>query len=61
LQKLLEHHPQLLAGYQMSRADPRRFLLIRREAPIADHEGGAGRWTTGHLFLDQDAIPRWSR
>ena len=27
LQDLLERHPQLLAGYQMSRADARRFLL----------------------------------
>ena len=27
LQELLEHHPQLLAGYEMSRSDPRRFLL----------------------------------
>jgi hypothetical protein len=33
LQELLEHYPQLLAGYQMSRDDPRRFLLVRREAP----------------------------
>ncbi len=27
LQRLLERHPQLLAGYQMSRDDPRRFCL----------------------------------
>lgn len=57
LQELLEHHPQLLAGYQMSRGDPRRFLLVRREAPIADHEGGGGRWSIDHVFLDQDGIP----
>jgi len=57
LQELLEHHPQLLAGYQMSRGDPRRFLLVCREAPVADHEGGGGRWSIDHLFLDQDATP----
>ena len=57
LQELLEHYPQLLAGYQMSRSDPRRFLLVRREAPVADHEGGGGRWSIDHMFLDQDAIP----
>jgi hypothetical protein len=57
LQDLLEHHPQLLAGAQMSRADPRRFILVRREAPIPDHEGGAGRWSVDHLFVDQDAVP----
>jgi hypothetical protein len=25
--------------------------------PVADREGGAGRWSIDHLFLDQDAIP----
>jgi hypothetical protein len=57
LQSLLEQHPQLLAGYQMSRGDPRRFLLVRREAPIPDRDGAAGRWSIDHLFLDQDAVP----
>ena len=57
LQGLLEHHPQLLAGYQMSRGAPRRFLLVRREAPVADHEGGGGRWSIDHVFIDQDGIP----
>jgi hypothetical protein len=42
LQELLEHYPQLLAGYEMSRSDPRRFLLVCREAPVADQHG-AGR------------------
>jgi hypothetical protein len=56
LQELLEHHPQLLAGYEMSRSDPRRFLLVCREAPVAD-QYGAGRWSLDHLFVDQDAIP----
>jgi hypothetical protein len=57
LQGLLEHHPQLLAGYQMSRDDPRRFLLVCREAPVADHKGGDGRWSIDHVFVDQDGIP----
>jgi hypothetical protein len=56
LQGLLEHYPQLLAGYEMSRSDPRRFLLVCREAPVAD-QYGAGRWSLDHLFVDQDAIP----
>lgn len=34
LQELLEHHPQLLADYQMSRADPRRFLLVRKPGEV---------------------------
>ncbi len=57
LQELLAEHSQLLAGAQMNRADPRRFLLVRREAPVADHDGGGGRWSLDHLFLDQDAVP----
>lgn len=57
LQDLLERHPQLLPGYQMSRDDPRRFLLVRREAPVPDRDGGTGRWSVDHLFLDQDAVP----
>jgi hypothetical protein len=56
LQELLEHHPQLLAGYEMSRSDPRRFLLVCREAPVAD-QFGSGRWSLDHLFVDQDAVP----
>ena len=56
LQGLLEHYPQLLAGYGMSRRDPRRFLLVCREAPVAD-QYGAARWSLDHLFVDQDAIP----
>ncbi len=53
---MLEHYPQLLAGYEMSLSDPRRFLLVCREAPVAD-QYGAGRWSLDHLFVDQDAIP----
>jgi hypothetical protein len=57
LQRLLAEHPQLLAGYQMNRTDPRRFLLVSREAGIPGHDGGGGRWSIDHLFLDQDGIP----
>ncbi len=41
----------------MSTADPRRWLLISREMPLASEEDGVGRWLVNHLFLDQDAIP----
>lgn len=57
LQGLLAEYPNLLAGSQMSAADPRRWLLISREMPLASEEDGAGRWSVDHLFLDQDAIP----
>lgn len=58
LQELLEKYPQLLAGDQIDRATPRRWLLISREITTTNlEEEGSGRWASAHLFLDQDAIP----
>ena len=51
-QDLLARFPALLAGDQMNSANPRRFLLIDREQPIASELGGPGRWSIDHLFLD---------
>ena len=56
-QRLLAAFPELLAGDQIDAAVPRRFLLVSREQPVASEEGGAGRWSLDHLFLDQDGIP----
>lgn len=50
LQTWIAEHPELLGGGEMEPEDPRRFLLVRREAPI---EG----LSLDHLFVDQDAIP----
>jgi hypothetical protein len=41
----------------MRPGEPRRWLLITREAGIPDAEGGQARWFLDHLFIDQDAIP----
>lgn len=57
LQRLLAEHPNLIAGEQVNSAAPRRWLLVRREAGIPGEEGGYGRWSADHLFLDQDGIP----
>ena len=57
LQRLLEEWPELLAGSQMNRAEPRRWILVSREATVPDSEESTGRWSLDHLFLDQDAIP----
>jgi hypothetical protein len=57
LQTLLAKYPSLLAGDQLSGDEPRRWLLIRREAAVpSEHDGGA-RWSIDHLFFDQDAVP----
>ena len=57
LQELLAKYPNLLAGGQIDSSVPRRWLLISREASLPSEQGGAGRWSVDHLFLDQDAIP----
>ncbi len=56
LQTLLEKYPHLLAGEQIAER-PLRWLLIKREAGVPAHEGGGGRWSLDHLFVDQDAVP----
>ncbi|NCD16194.1 MAG: hypothetical protein EOL91_02575 [Actinobacteria bacterium] len=57
LQELIEKHPDLLAGGQMSPGDPRRWLLIKREQPLPDSDLSRGRFSVDHLFVDQDAVP----
>jgi hypothetical protein len=56
-QALLAKYPNLLAGGQMNRVAPRRWLLISREVAVPGEMDGGGRWSLDHLFLDQDAIP----
>lgn len=50
LQQLLARYPDLLPGEAIDPQDPRRFLLVKREAAIAGMQ-------LDHLFIDQDAIP----
>lgn len=56
-QELLARYPNLLAGNQINDENPRRWLLISREAAIPSEENGCDRWSVDHLFLDQDAVP----
>ena len=57
LQKLLADHPAILAGDQIDRENPRRWLFITQELSLASEEEGSGRWFVDHLFIDQDAVP----
>jgi hypothetical protein len=57
LQQLLENYPNLLAGDQFAGEEPRRWLLVSREAGVASEEGGSARWSIDHVFLDQSGIP----
>ncbi len=57
LQDLLAKYPSLLAGDGVNPTAPRRWLLVKKEAGLADREDAGARWSLDHLFLDQDAIP----
>jgi hypothetical protein len=56
-QVLIAKFPELLAGDQIDPSNPRRWVLVRREAAIPSEEFGGGRWSLDHLFLDQDGVP----
>jgi hypothetical protein len=60
LQQLLANHPSLLAGDVVDPVNPRRWLLIAREQGVPGEEGGSGRWSLDHLFVDQDCVPTLS-
>lgn len=57
LQELLETHPDLLAGGQMTPEAPRRWALVKREQGVPDRDDAGYRWSIDHLFVDQDAVP----
>jgi len=57
LQALLANYPDVLAGNQISQAEPRRWILVSREIGVPDADDAASRWSLDHLFLDQDGIP----
>ena len=57
LQSWVADHPELLAGDQINPEDPRKWLLVRREAGIPGDQDSGNRWSLDHLFLDQDGIP----
>lgn len=57
LQQLLETHPDLLAGGQMTPGVPRRWARVKREQGVPDRDHAGSRWSVDHLFVDQDAVP----
>src|SRR3954468_4236244 len=57
LQRLLETHPDLLAGGQMTPEAPRRWALVKREQGVPARRDSGYRWSVDPLFVDQDAVP----
>jgi len=56
-QEILARFPKLLTDSDFGEETPRRWVLVRREVGISDRDGGSGRWSLDHLFLDQDGVP----
>jgi|SRR5580765_2832444 len=52
-QGILANYPNLLAGDQIDGQEPRRWLLIKREAPVPAQENGGGQWSLDHLFVER--------
>ena len=57
LQKLVAKYPNLLAGDQINKESPRKWILVSRELALPSNEENNGRWSVDHLFIDQDGIP----
>jgi hypothetical protein len=56
LQVLLAEHPEILSGGEPG-DEGRGWVLVRREAGVADAEGSVDRWALDHLFLDAAGVP----
>lgn len=57
LQTLLAQYPTLLAGEQIDRVNPRRWIVVAREVGLPSEAAGADRWSVDHLLLDHEGIP----
>jgi hypothetical protein len=53
-QQLLADHPVVLGHAGDGESG---LLLVRREAPVPEQQGGSGRWSLDHLFLDRQGVP----
>ena len=57
LQDILEKNLDLLPGDQINPDNPRRWLLIKREMSVQDHNSGQDRWSIDFFLVDQDGVP----
>lgn len=61
LQELLADNVHLLPGAQINRDNPRRWLLIKREAGVPNHEGGEAGGRSTILLSTRTRCRRSSR
>jgi hypothetical protein len=57
LQALLADHPEILSAGDDRHSELAEWVLVRREAGIADAEAAPNRWSLDHLFLDARRVP----
>lgn len=57
LQDLLARFPDIMPGDLIDPDNPRRWLLVTREAGLAIGGGSDRRFSLDHLFVDQDGWP----
>lgn len=57
LQQMIAEHPDVLHDADSAAGEPRRWLLITREAGIPDQTDGNPRWSLDHLLIDQEGVP----
>jgi hypothetical protein len=57
LQDLLEKNNELLVGEKIDPDSPRKWLLIKREMPVAGPSTGESQWSIDFLFADQSGMP----
>lgn len=55
LQALLAEHPEVLVGDDDG--EGRGWVLVKREAGVADADDVGDRWSLDHLFLDHEGVP----
>lgn len=57
LHEVVKLNHDMLPGDQIDPVNPRRWLLVKHEMPVADPGSGSDRWSLDLFFLDQDAVP----
>ncbi len=59
VQRLIAHHPEILASALTEGGAPEtpRWLLISREMGIPAEREGAAVWNVDHLFVDRQGVP----
>lgn len=56
LQQIIAKFPRLLSSHS-GEINSSSWILIKREIGVPQQEGGIGRWSLDHLFIDSNGLP----